>query len=170
MRERADDRFAMLSRRYRPALISFFVRRVHSQAEAEDLTQEVLIRLLELSNQQVANTPAYIFKIATNLVRDRARRQSVRDNWVAELLAGDELQEVDWQDPQRLLQGRETLKRVAAALGELSERTRDILLLFRLERMRKRDIAESMGISVSAVDKHLIRATAHLTRRLEEEP
>ena len=40
---------------------------------------------------------------------------------------------------------------------------------FRVERMRKRDIAEIFGISVSAVDKHLIRATAHLVKCLEDE-
>ena len=64
---------------------------------------------------------------------------------------------------------REALGLVSRALAGLSQRSREILLLFRLERMRKRDIADSFGISVSAVDKHLIKATAHLTRCLEDE-
>lgn len=92
----------------------------------------------------------------------------VRESW-----RNDTCQQIDgladYVDPLRLLEGRETLGLVSKALAELSQRSREILLLFRLERVRKRDIADRFGISVSAVDKHLIKATAHLTKRLEED-
>jgi RNA polymerase sigma factor (sigma-70 family) len=174
MTERADENkennenIVMLGRRYRPALMAFFVRRVRNPAEAEDLTQEVLIRLMELSSEQVANPDAYIFRIALNLVRDRHRRNVIRDAWRLDVTHRDE-GAADYIDPPRLLEGREAVGQVSKVLLQMSQRTREILLLFRLERMRKREIAESYGISVSAVEKHLIKATAFLTKCMEEE-
>jgi RNA polymerase sigma-70 factor (ECF subfamily) len=167
MAERAEDEFALMGRRYRPALMAFFLRRIGNLVEAEDLTQEALARLIEHRADDVGNREAYIFRIAANLVRDRHRRFQVRESWQSD--ASHQDLHTDFVDPLRLLEGRESLVRVATAIGELSQRSREILLLFRLERMRKRDIADSFGISLSAVDKHLIRATAHLTKRLEED-
>lgn len=168
MRDRAEQSIVMLGRRYRPALMAFFVRRIGSPAEAEDLTQEVLARLMEVADDAVANPDAYIFRIAGNLIRDRHRRLQVRDAWRVDVAYRQEGL-ADYVDPLRVMEGREAVGRVASILGELPQRSREILLLFRLERMRKREIAENYGISVSAVEKHLVRATAFLVRRLEDE-
>ncbi len=166
MADAAANELFELGRRYRPALMAFFVRRIGNSSEAEDLTQEVLIRLIEHPGEDIANREAFIFRIAANLVRDRHRRRQVRDGWQAD--AVHQHAHADFVDPLRVLEARERIGLVSQALADLSQRSRDVLLLFRLERMRKREIAESFGISVSAVDKHLIRATAHLTKRLEE--
>ncbi len=167
MAERVNERIVTLGRRYRPALMAFFVRRIQNPAEAEDLTQEVLVRLMEFSSDEVANPEAYIFRIAANLVRDRYRRIQVRDSWRTDVAHRDE-GAADYVDPLRLLEGREAVGQVSKALAELPPRSREILLLFRLERMRKREIAEMYGISISGIDKHIIKATAFLTKRLEE--
>ena len=168
MAESAEDLMVTLSRRYRPALMAFFVRRIRNPIEAEDLTQDVLAKLIQLPEDQMRHPEAYIFKAASNLLRDRYRRTQVRDAYRTAVAQRDE-PAADFIDPLRLLEARERLGLVSDALAELPQRSREILLLFRLERMKKRDIADSFGISVSAVDKHLIRAVAHLTRRLEAE-
>ena len=157
-----------LHQRYRAALMAFFTRRIRNPADAEDLTQEVLMRLVDMSFEDVTNVDAYIFRIASNLVRDRYRRSQVRHAWRADVLNRNE-GAADYIDPLRLLESREAIGKISNALAQMSSRSRDILLLFRLERMRKRDIADSFGISVSAVDKHLVKATALLTKKLEEE-
>ena len=167
MGERAERDIVTLGRRYRPALMAFFVRRIRNPSEAEDLTQEVLMRLIELADDQISQPDAYIFRIASNLVRDRHRRLTVREAWRADYTYR-ECSTADYVDPLRLLEGREAVGRVSDALAELPQRTREIFMLFRLERMRKREIADGFGISVSAVDKHIIKATAFLTRCLEE--
>jgi RNA polymerase sigma factor (sigma-70 family) len=167
MEERAEETTTQMGRRYRPALMAFFVRRVRNTAEAEDLTQEVLVRLVEVPAGEMTRPDAYIFQIAANLLRDRHRRYQVREAWRNDVQQQDALG-ADFLDPLRVLESRESLGMLIRAITELSQRSRDILLLFRLEKVRKREIAESFGISVSAVDKHLIRATAHLTKRLEE--
>lgn len=168
MAERAEDPMTMLSRRFRPALMAFFVRRIHNPVEAEDLTQEVLARLIDLPDDQMRHPEAYIFRTAANLLGDRHRRLRVREAYQDDVLGRNEVP-ADYLDPERMFEARQRLGLVSTALAELPQRCREILLLCRIERMPKRDIANSYGISVSGVDKHLSRALAHLTRRLEDD-
>ncbi len=56
------------------------------------------------------------------------------------------------------------LKRVMDALGALSEKTRHIFILRRLEQMKCEDIASFYGVSVSAVEQHITKALAHLAK------
>ena len=67
--------------------------------------------------------------------------------------------------PERVLIGRSDVERVVAALNELSQRTRDIYLLHRLENMKQAKIAELFGISRSTVEKEVMKANMHLARR-----
>ena len=151
-----------LSRRYRAALMAFFLRRTFSRSDAEDLTQEVFARLASGERGVVDNPSAYLHQIAANLLRDRARREQVTTNYRRNVhgLLNPEIESID---PSRIFLARETLGDVANALRELPERTRIIFLLFRLEGMKQSELAEFYGISVSAVQKHLLRATSHLT-------
>jgi RNA polymerase sigma-70 factor (ECF subfamily) len=70
---------------------------------------------------------------------------------------------------ERVFLGKEALNRASVALLELPERTRTIFVLRRLEGMRYADVARRLGISVSAVEKHMVRAIAHLTERMKSE-
>jgi RNA polymerase sigma factor (sigma-70 family) len=153
-----------LNRRYRPALMAFFMRRAASHSDAEDMTQELFAKLAVAETGAMDNADAYIFQMAANLLRDRGRREKVRANYRASLHAGP----VDLEplDPARVLLGRESLGEVSDALRELPERTRAIFLLFRLEGMKQSELAALYGVSVSAVQKHIFKAMTHLTKRL----
>lgn len=158
---------ASLVAELRPALVAFFQRRCRNTAEAEDLAQDVVVRALahakSLSPEQ-AN--GYIFRIAVNRWRDRGRRLISHGSCVA----WDEksaLAVSDGFSPERVACGQQELCNVVMALQELGERTRDVLVLCRLEQMKQAEIASAMGISVSSVEKHLVRALAHLARRVE---
>lgn len=150
--------------RLRPALIRFFRRKCGNKAEAEDLAHDVLVRVLAHDSWQSADqVKGYVFRAAMNRWRDRGRRELVRGNsgyWndVARLAADEE------RTPEHVLMIEQEISGVSSALQELSERTRDILVLVRLEQMKHREIAEAFDISVSAVEKHLAKALAHLAR------
>ena len=58
--------------------------------------------------------------------------------------------------------------RATAALLELPDRTRIIFVLRRLEGMKYSEIAHKLGISVSAVEKHMLRAMSYLTERMRD--
>lgn len=162
-----DDRAvaSAMSQRFRPALIAFFLRRIRNHSEAEDLTQEVLLRVAQRGSAIDASRPdAYVFQIAANLLRDRGRRHKVRANYQAGFGA-TEATWVEERDPDRVLQAKQSLSTVVAALRQLPERTRTIFILFRLENMKQREIADMLGISVRTVEQHVVRASTHLRER-----
>jgi RNA polymerase sigma-70 factor (ECF subfamily) len=164
----APSELEELHARFRRPLLSYFMRRVGSLAEAEDLTQEVFFRLLRRgTGEAIAHKNGFIFAAAVNLLRDRARRDQARPAEAPEASATGPVDPALVEDctPDRVLLGKERLAEVLACLDELPPRTRDIFLLFRVERMKQRDIATAMGVSVSAVEKHIMRASAHLTGR-----
>ena len=150
-----------MSARFRPALIAFFQRRIHNAAEAEDLTQEVLLRVAQKGATIDATRPdAYVFQIAANLLRDRGRRLKVRNAYQAGL--GADAPWVEERDPDRVLQAKQSLATVLEGLRQLPERTRTIFVLFRLENMKQREIADMLGLSVRTVEQHVVRASVHL--------
>jgi RNA polymerase sigma factor (sigma-70 family) len=63
------------------------------------------------------------------------------------------------------LLGEATLTEVLQALDELSELTRSVFILFRLESMKQKDIAALYGIGRSTVEKHVMKAVLHLASR-----
>lgn len=158
-----------LNRRWRPALMSFFLRRVRDHAEAEDLTQEVFARLLG-SNETITTSPdAYVFQTASNLLADRARRARVRADY-RDSIGQSEDYGVEPLDPHRHVAGRAALETFAQSLDDLPERTRTIFMLYRLENVSQADIAEALGISSSAVKKHVAKAMAFLMKRMRDLP
>ena len=147
-----------LDARYRGALCAFFRRRIGNGAEAEELAQEVIVRVCDLPEGQMESPDAYVFTIAANLLRDRARRDAVRASYREAILADSERWDIERRDPERILAGRQNLANVAHVLKSLPERTRVIFVLYRLEGMARREIADTFGISVSAVEKHIATA------------
>jgi len=165
-----------LMARFQRPLMSFFMRRVRERHDAEDLTQEVFVRILRRDDAvPIDNPEIYIFRIAVNLLRDRARRATTHraaDHTNLQVVqpdhGDDEPMEpalVEERGPERVLVAQETLVEVMQALEELGPRTRDIFMLARLEMMKRRDIAALYGMTVSAVEKHLGKAGVHLFRR-----
>jgi RNA polymerase sigma factor (sigma-70 family) len=154
------------NRRWRPALMSFFLRRVRHHQEAEDLTQEVFARLVG-RNERGALGDAYIFQVAGNLLRDGARRRKVREDYRV-LAAPTADPTAENLDPARIVLGRDALSAIIAALEVLPERTRTIFILYRIEAVGMDVIAASYGISKSAVKKHVMRAMTALMARLRE--
>lgn len=148
--------------------MSFFLKRTHDHAEAEDLTQETFTRVFGGDAAATGMHSGYIFQIAANLLRDRARRSKIRSDGHDALgqLYG---QSVDWLDPEKIAAGRGAVVSLIAGLAELPERTRTIFVLYRVENIGKQVIAESFGISPSAVEKHVTRAMRHLMARAREQ-
>ncbi len=151
--------------RYRSALMAFFFRRLRNFSEAEDLTQDVFVRLASSKSNDIQDADAYIFQVAANILRDRVRRDQVRANFRADIEYLDGA-DVETLGPDRVLEGREHLTAIVAALQDLPERTRAIFLLVRIEKLKQVDVAAHYAISVSAVEKHLRKAVVCLARRL----
>lgn len=156
-----------LSARYGPAVKRFFARRLRDNADVEDLTQEVFARLLKRSQLgAIANVEGYLFQIAANLLHERSRRQIARRHRLHQSLSEADLEKVEDFSLERILLAREAYALMVQALQELPERTRTIFILNRFEDMTGVEIAKRLGLSVSAVEKNMMRAIAHLKARL----
>lgn len=158
---------AELSLRYGQAVRRFFSRRLRDGADVEDLTQEVFARLLKRAELgEIANIEGYLFHTAANLLRERARKAARRPGDAPAF--SDEEFAPDHEDftPERILLGREAYARMVEALQELPERARTIFVLNRFEELSAAEIARRLGVSVSTVEKDMMRAIAHLKARL----
>jgi RNA polymerase sigma-70 factor (ECF subfamily) len=160
-----------LDARFRASLHSYFLRRTGSAQEAEDLTQETFVRLIGSSTfENAEEAQAFVFRVASNLLRDRAR-SATRLRRVHTFpidtvdLEQNEPKLVEDIDPERVLIAREDLTEVLACLDELGERTKNIFILFRLEGMKQKGIAAVYGIGLSTVEKHVMAAMLHLAKR-----
>lgn len=163
--ESERERFLkQLTERYRQPLNAYFQRRVGSRSEAEDLTQEVFLRLVKrLDVETLDNPEAFVFTTAVNLLRDRFRRGQTQRSHLAEV--GLQQPGIEELSPERVFDSRQHLEKVIQALEQLDERSRDAFILHRLEGMKHAQIAELYGVSVSSVEKYIIKALAVLTER-----
>ncbi|WP_326524022.1 RNA polymerase sigma factor [Sphingomonas sp.] len=154
--------------RYRTPLVRFFAKRAKPNQDPEDLAQEVFSRLAAREGGPAVDNPeAFLFQIASNLLRDEGRRESTRR------AAADTLErhgEGNFEDrsPERVLRGREQVRALHNALNELPERTRAIFVLNRFEELRYGEIAHRLGVSTSTVEKSMTDAIRHLHHRLRQ--
>lgn len=158
-----------LAAQFGGVLLQFFQRRISDRQEAEDLVQEVFVRLLKRGNiADLQDLRGYLFETAASVLMDRARKRVSRHS--NEHVSFDPLAHADEEfSADRVLMGEEALTCASRALLELPERVRTVFILRRLEGMRYQDIAQRLGISLSLVEKQMARAVAYLTQRMGEE-
>lgn len=153
----------------RNALARYFQRRVRDTSEVDDLVQEVFLRIVRRGAAgELEKLEGYVFKTAASVLTDRERRRKVRQAsrhvpFEPEIHAGET------PGPERMLIGLETLEAVGVALLELSERTRRVFILRRIEGLSSPEIARRLGISPSGVEKHLLKAVRHILARTRDD-
>jgi RNA polymerase sigma-70 factor (ECF subfamily) len=161
------DGAAELFERYAPALLRFTDRMLSDRASAEEVTQEVFLKVISRAHQYDgrAGVASWLFAIAANACRDRRRRERratvVPLDSVAEPRARGEGIEAS-------LASRQRREAVREALAELSEEQREALVLARYHGMPYAEIAKTLGISVGAVKTRIFRAVETLKAHFSE--
>ena len=144
----------------RPALLRFLRMRGASAEEAEDLVQDLYLKLEGPPIGSVTEPRAYLYRMADNLMLDRRRaamrRERREESWSGEAL--DIAGSATTPSTDDALIAQQQLRLIGTALEQLPERTVEIFRRFRIEGERQKVIAADFEISVSAVEKHLQRA------------
>jgi RNA polymerase sigma-70 factor (ECF subfamily) len=152
-----------LAHRLAPRLIATATRLLGDRTEAEDVAQETMLRLWRLApdwRPGAAQPATWAHRVAVNLCIDRLRRRPSRPL--------EEAEEVEDPSPPPLaaLEAADRAAALAAALAGLPDRQRIAISLRHFEERSNPEIAESLGVSVEAVESLLARGRRALARVL----
>lgn len=152
--------------RSRWAYLRAQVVRITHRDDAEDLLHDAWVRMSE-RNAAVENSEAFLVRSAANGGWDAYRRE--RREPSSATLFETEVTLVSDQSPlqDEVLMARHRLERLRLGVEQLTPRTREVFLMHRLDGRKYREIAADLGISQSAVEKHMARAVEALTDWME---
>jgi RNA polymerase sigma-70 factor (ECF subfamily) len=155
-----------LFERYRHALMRYLLGLLKRRADAEDVVQETYVRLLGVADldRSASRARGYLFKVATNLARDRFRRRVEQGADTA--LATDDLASSD-DSPEAIVDFAQGLAIVKRVLLELKPRCRQVFLLRVSEELDYETIAARLGISKRTVEREMQHALEVCQKRLE---
>lgn len=155
----------LLTLRLTPRVYAHAFRLLGNRADAEDVTQDALMRLWRLApdwRQGEAKVTTWLYRVTANLCTDRLRRSRM-----APLEAAPEPED-ETVSAAQTIQGRARAEALQHALAELPDRQRQAVVLRHLEDLANPEIAEIMDISVEAVESLVARGKRALAAALNE--
>jgi RNA polymerase sigma factor (sigma-70 family) len=149
------------------ALRAFFYRRTLSQPEAAELAQEVYARMLRIPDIESIRSPeAYLFTVASNLMREHAVQERRLSNTVDvdDPAVQGQLAELPAFGGQ--IDAEQRTKRLREVLRELSPKCQAAVVLQYWHGLSYEEIAQRLGVSTNMVKKYLSQALVHCRRRM----
>jgi len=147
-----------------------YIRRLtRDAAAAEDLLHDTFARIIAADSWREIDSPAgFAIRTARNVVYDALRRQKVvAIEFVADVGAFGLAD--DAADPEQTLVARDELKRLRAIVEALPTQQRRVFTLRKVYALAPAEIAERLGLSVSTVEKHLVKAVRACAEALARE-
>ena len=169
--------FQELFQKFSPRVLQFVRRFVGSNAQAEEVTQDVFVQMFRFRHRYTPQSrlSSWVFTIATNLCLNELRRPERHlrvDLWdrrgAEERPEEPQLTDPEMPTPEQGAATRELATRLEAAVAELPPKQRAALLLSRVDGLAYRDVGQALGCSEGAVKALLFRATQTLKRSLRE--
>lgn len=153
----------------------FLIARTGSEADADDILSDLWIKVRSVRAGPIASPPNYLFRMADNLVLDRlraaGRRQRRETEWTSERL-GPVPPSAEIPEPaanaEQLLIEQQQAERLAEAVSHLPARAQSVLRLHKFGGLSHAEVAAELGISKSAVEKHMAVAMAHLRKLMDD--
>ena len=162
-----NDTLTHLYLRHIGALRGFLAARIGCRETAGELAHESFVRIMTCENGEAILDPrAFLFRIASNLAIDHWRANPVRPEQFVDIVEQEHLVS-EAPGPERHAAARQQLARLQQAVDSLPARCREIFVLHKFDGRPQKQIAEQFGISLNAVEKHLIRALVRLRQHLD---
>lgn len=149
-------------------LVRFLYRKVWDSDRAHDLAQETFMRCLrdETGTRRIDNVRAFVFTVANNLARDEARTVLRRRKHLV-LLKNETVAAQPAADVSEAIDRERKIAAVEAALSDLTDRDREVLLLWDAG-LSYQEIAKQTGLAIGAIGTTLSRARRKLVDTYEE--
>lgn len=155
-----EQAFALLYEEYRQSLHAFIVKLVKSPDMAEDIAQEVFIKIWEHRHQleQVQSFRAYLFITARNHTLNVLKRIAWEDAAKAEVTRHFRILRAATTDSEEAMLSKEYSQMLVTMLASLPNQSRKVFRLCREENKSYGEVASLLGISRNAVKKHMVRS------------
>ena len=162
VRDGRVEKLAVLFERYQNMLYNFFLRLTGDRAASEDLVQEVFMRVLKYRAGYMGDSRfnVWLFQIARNAHIDHLRKQK------ATIPIDEQFAETPGREPRpdAVYESGQEAELVRRALDRLPAPKKEILVLFRFQNLKLREIADLLGVQVGTVKAQVHRALKDLSR------
>ncbi|NQY23476.1 MAG: RNA polymerase sigma factor [Campylobacteraceae bacterium] len=149
---------------YYKELIYYVQRMVGDKDNAKDVVQEAYFRMLKV-NQDINNERAYLYKLSRNIVIDQARKHKITAQTVYE----EEQHTIPHeQQPDELAYKSNQHKVLMEIVLSLPTKNQQAFILHVIDGFSRKEISIKMGISIAAVEKHIIRASEKIKDKLSD--
>jgi RNA polymerase sigma-70 factor (ECF subfamily) len=148
--------------------LRFLMYKCGSRDEAEDVLQEAFQKIIKKDDlNEMENPRAYLYKAAQNIIIDRYRKNKHKAKYISEEAAGVDRSEPlssSTIPPERQMAAKQDLDEIYHKLNELPVNCKDAFLMHREHHMKYSEIADKLGVSVSMIEKYIIRALKYLRK------
>ncbi|PQA86250.1 hypothetical protein CW354_18040 [Marinicaulis flavus] len=150
--------------RYEKELRAYFLRRMSSRADAEDLTQEVILRALCAAERQEIEQPrAFLYGVARNVLRSEVTKKSQSIIHYIEDLGASE--DFSTELPlEEAIEARAAWRDFAEAVNSLPEQCQKVFVMKKVYGYSMKEIASKLDISPSTVEKHVAAGLKRLVQ------
>ncbi len=153
---------------HRNALEHYLLRLLQCEATAQDVAQDAFARLLRYQPAlEAATARPYLFRVALNIVRSRAREMRMQLEVLSPLEWERDL-ECGTPGPDRIAAARQVVGILADEIEQLPPRCREVFVMHRLYGLTHDSIAARLAISRSMVEKHVRKATIRCQQRIQK--
>lgn len=146
-------------------LVKYLTARFRNAEEAKEIAQEAWLKFYRLpAPEELENAKAFLFQTASNLAIDRVRRAALEQRYLDR--EAREPQREESPSVEQSLQGREELALIDRALTELPQKCRQAFVMHRLSGRSYPEIANTLAVSSSMIEKYIIQALKHFRKTL----
>lgn len=151
--------------RYYAELIHYMSRVLGDRERAQDVVQETYLRVSILGNRPgtITEPRAFLYRTAKNIVIDEWRKKRNKKEF-----ASDELAISECEEPLTQILSEYRMGRLQKTIDELPPRCHEAFILHKFEGYSHKEVAKIMGISVNAVEKHIIRALLSCKQTIDQ--
>jgi len=144
---------------------------VKNKADAEDITQEVLIRTWEnMDRFEFSKAKQWIIRTTYNMCIDVLRRRKIIENLIFEPNEDEELEIIDYDslnNPLIKFENEALKEKINSAIQNLSEKLRTIFIMYEINDMKYKEISEMLNIPINTIKVNLLRARKKLQAELQ---
>lgn len=166
-----DTKYNFLVQQYKNRIYSYSIYMLKNRMDADDITQEVLIKIWKNINKfNILAAKTWIMKTTHNLCIDYLRKRS--SDLAKNPYSVDDISEFveskEEENPMLIMENKFAENKIKEAIKLLSENQRSVFVLYEIQGMKYKDISKTLEIPINTVKVYLMRARKQLQNNLRE--